>query len=143
MIRLGKLAESLGLVLVTGLVTLACAPAAPPPSPTAAPKPTTAPTAAAKAEAKAEAPPAKPAAAPATDSSGWSEAAWDQVVEAARREGSIVLAHTSGENEKRVTDVFEAKYPGIKVERLGLGASVFSARAVSEQRQGLYSTDLL
>jgi iron(III) transport system substrate-binding protein len=131
------------LVLVTGLLALACAPAAPPPSPTAAPKPTTAPTAAAKAEAKAEAPPAKPAAAPAADSSGWSQAAWDQVVEAARREGSIVLAHTSGENEKRVTDVFEAKYPGIKVERLGLGASVFSARAVSEQRQGLYSTDLL
>src|SRR5215210_558706 len=36
----------------------------------------------------------------------------------ARKEGSIVLAHTAGENEKRVTDVFEAKFPGIKVERL-------------------------
>jgi iron(III) transport system substrate-binding protein len=131
------------LVLVTGLLALACAPSAPPPSPTAAPKSTTAPTTAAKAEPKAETAPAKPAAAPAADASGWNQAAWDQVVEAARKEGSVVLAHTSGENEKRVTDIFEAKYPGIKVERLGLGASVFSARAVSEQRQGLYSTDML
>jgi len=64
-------------------------------------------------------------------------------VEVARKEGSVVLAHTSGDNEKKVTDVFEAKFPGIKVERLGLGASNFSARAVSEQRQGMFSTDLL
>jgi iron(III) transport system substrate-binding protein len=142
-----RIAGLLGLTLAVGLLTIGCAPAAPPPSPTAAaPKPTTAP-----AVAKSEAPAAQPTAVPATKSEApasasgpsWNQAEWDQTVEAARKEGSIVLAHTSGDNEKRVTDVFEAKFPGIKVERLGLGASVFSARAVSEQRQGLFSTDLL
>jgi len=116
--------------------------------PTAAPaaQPTAAPVAQSAATTK---PAAQPTGAPAAQSTAAAKPAqaaagdWDQVLAAARQEGKLVIAHSSAETNGRILEAFSEKFPWIQVERSGMAASVFSPRAVSEQRQGLYAWDLL
>src|SRR4051812_45188769 len=122
-------------------LTAACSQAATP-SPTApAAKPTTAP-AAAPAAAATTAPAAK-AAAPAV-AGAISDADWEKVVEAARKEGSVNVATYAGTAHRKILDVFEAAYPGIKVEHTQFQSSSrdYVPRLFQEQKAGLYTWDV-
>jgi iron(III) transport system substrate-binding protein len=132
------------MLVVTALLLVACAQPAPVTPPTQpAPPQATAKPAAAPTAAQAAQPTAAPAAQPAAKPAQPAASDWDQVLAAARQEGKLVIAHSSAETNGRILEAFSAKFPEIQVERSGMAASVFSPRAVSEQRQGLYAWDLL
>jgi iron(III) transport system substrate-binding protein len=108
-----------GLSAVLTLLLAACAPAAPPPAPTsapAAPKPT--------------------AATAAAD--------WDQIVAAARREGSVSLIGPQGStSQESLTTGFNSKYPDIKVEYTGLAGAQTGPKIINEQAANQSTTDLI
>src|SRR5688572_26056612 len=102
--------ELLGLSGAGALLAACSAPA--PASPTAAPaKPTTASAAAAGSPAAAASPAASPAlaaspAAGAPRAAGISASEWDQLVAAARQEGTVATATYAGSAYRRVMDAF-------------------------------------
>jgi ABC-type Fe3+ transport system substrate-binding protein len=122
----------------------ACSQAAPA-SPTAAPaKPTSAPAPAAKAPAAAPTTaPAAKAAAPAV-AGAISDADWEKIVEAARKEGTVNVATYAGTAHRKILEVFEAAYPGIKVEHTQFQSSSrdYVPRLLQEQKAGLYTFDV-
>src|SRR5262249_11927614 len=112
-----------GLSAVLTLLFAACAPAAPAPAPTSRPAPTVAPTAAPKpttapaaAPAAAPKPTSAPAAAPtAAPTAANSSADWDQIVAAAKREGTVSLIGPQGSaSQDGLTAGFTRMYPDIK-----------------------------
>jgi iron(III) transport system substrate-binding protein len=126
--------------LVTAILLSACAPA-PAAAPTAAPvKPTAAapapPTAAPQAAAPAAAAPAAPQADPGKPPG------WDQIVADAKREKLIVVT-TLGDNDKEVLARFSKAYPDIPVEHTGARPSDISPKIISEQRNGVFSWDVM
>jgi iron(III) transport system substrate-binding protein len=157
--------------LSAGLILLlaACAPAAPtptsPPAPTAAAKPTTAPAAApttaptaASAQAATTAPAAKPTAANAAAATTAPAAAataapaattatasdWDQIVAAAKKEGSVSLIGPQGSNSQDgLTAGFIRVYPDIKVEYNGLAGAQTGPKVINEQAANQNTTDLI
>ena len=131
-----------------GAALLAACSQAAPPAPTTAPaKPTSAPAAptsapAAPAAAPTTAPAAKAAAPSVTGAI--SDADWDKLVEAARKEGSVNVATYAGTAHRKIMDVFEAAYPGIKVEHTQFQSSSrdYVPRLLQEQKAGLYTWDV-
>ena len=110
----------LGLSAVLTLLLASCAPAAPAPPPTSAPAPTSAPT----------------AAKPTGD--------WDQIVAAAKREGTISLIGPQGSASQQVlTTGFSGKYPDIKVEYNGLAGAQTGPKVINEQAANQNTTDLI
>src|SRR5215212_5160729 len=97
------------------------------------PAPTTAPPAA---------PPTQAPAAPAAKEAAPANAGWDQVMEAARREGTLTVATGTGTGPQNFVNRFKEKYPWIKVEQTGFKASDLGPRVISEQRNGLYAWDV-
>src|SRR5215213_4632389 len=120
-------------------LTVACSQAASP-SPTA---PAAAPTQAAAPAAGPTTAPAAKAAAPAV-AGAISDADWEKVVEAARKEGSVNVATYAGTAHRKVLDVFEAAYPGIKVEHTQFQSSSrdYVPRVLQEQKAGLFTWDV-
>src|SRR4051812_6216121 len=118
------------------------APAAPTAQPpTAAPvKPTAAPAAPTTAPA-AVAPAAKPA---APVQAGISDAEWDAIVSAAKKEGTLNLATYAGTGLRNVSQAFQDAYPGINVEHQQFQSSSrdFVPRLLPEQKAGLYAWDI-
>lgn len=117
------------------------APAAAPTSPAAA-KPTTAPaapTAAQPAPTTAAQAAAKPASAQASD------ADWQQVLDAANKEGHLYVATYAGTGYRRVMDAFEAAFPGIKVDQTPFQSSSrdFFPRYFQERQAGLFQWDVI
>jgi ABC-type Fe3+ transport system substrate-binding protein len=69
------------------------------------------------------------------------ETEWDETVEAARKEGQVMIYHTRGPFEKLFAE-FHKRYPGIKLVSVsGRGGDLIS-RIMSERRAGKYLTDL-
>jgi ABC-type Fe3+ transport system substrate-binding protein len=124
----------LGLVLLA----IACGPSASAPAPA---KPASQPAAQASPAAKPATgnPAAQPAAKPAADGPA---AEWERTKEAAKREGSVVVAGP-GEAQLRqaVTDGFQ-KAHGITVEYIGLSSGEMQTRVDREQRAGQPSIDV-
>src|SRR5688500_18999916 len=124
----------LGLVLLA----IACGPSASAPAPA---KPASQPAAQASPAAKPATgnPAAQPAAKPAADGPA---AEWERIKEAAKREGSVVVAGP-GEAQLRqaVTDGFQ-KAHGITVEYIGLSSGEMQTRVDREQRAGQPSIDV-
>jgi ABC-type Fe3+ transport system substrate-binding protein len=120
-------------------LTAACSQAAAP-SPTA---PVAAPTQAAAPGAGPTTAPAAKAAAPVV-AGAISDADWEKVVEAARKEGSVNVATYAGTAHRKVLDVFEAAYPGIKVEHTQFQSSSrdYVPRVLQEQKAGLFTWDV-
>jgi iron(III) transport system substrate-binding protein len=113
--------EFLRLIGVAGAGALiaACA------QPVAAPAPTSA--------------PAKPAAAQPQD------AAWQKVVDDAKKEGHLQVATYAGTGYRKVMDAFEAAYPGIKVDQTPFQSSSrdFFPRYFQERQASLYQWDIM
>jgi iron(III) transport system substrate-binding protein len=121
----------------------ACSPATPAASPTA--KPAAQPTAAPKAETQpAAAPTAAPkvAEAPAAAPKSDANAAWNQVLEAAKRE-KLVIASMPGENDKKLMATFQKAFPDIQVEHTGARPSDFSPKLIAEQQNGVFAWDVM
>lgn len=117
---------------VLGLLLAACAPAAAP----APAQPTAA--SAAQPPAAAAKPPAQPTAAAAG-----SDAEWARVLAAAKQEGHVsIITHPSTQWSGWVK-VFEAAFPDIKVEHLGMRPSDVTPRILSEQKNGQFLYDLM
>jgi iron(III) transport system substrate-binding protein len=109
------------LVFALALVLGACAPAARAPS--------------------APAPPAAPAPV-APDRPAW-EVEWEQVLAAARQEGTVVVNGPPGDIVRRkLVDGFRNAYPGISIEYTGGPAPELAAKLEAERRAGLYSLDV-
>lgn len=94
------------LLTLIALLAIACGPAAAPGA-TAAPG---------KAETKAEAKPAAPAAAKAEAKPAEKAAAADELYEAAKKEGTVVVYGLGGAPFEPIEKAFEARYPGVDVQ---------------------------
>src|SRR5687768_7756300 len=124
------------LLLVLALVAVACAGTAQPAAPgTPAPaKPSGASVGAGGAPASASSAPAAPAAAP--------DAAWEQLVAAARQEGQLDLSAPPGDLWRRALSTFEQDYPGIRLQLTGVNSRDFWPRVFLERQSGQYLWDL-
>lgn len=115
----------------TGLLAAACAPAAPP-QPTAAPK----------AAAPAQTTPAPAAPAQAAPVASGFKAEWDAVVEAARKEGKLVVNTFPGTGFRQAIAVFEEKYPGIAIDHTTMIARDLATRVIQEQKASIFTFDV-
>src|SRR5581483_8646415 len=86
---------------------------------------------------------ARAAVAPApSGSAGATE--WDELVAAARREGSLTIATQAGPGHRRWVQAFEAEFPGIAVEhRQFPNLSVWAPKVLTERQGGVYDWDLV
>lgn len=129
----------LGMLLVIGLlIGSACASSSGAPS-ASAPSPST--SASAKPSEKA-APPsasssAKPAASPA------SNAAWDALVAAAKKEGKVVIAGGRGGAYDKAVAPFRKSYPEIQVEFTGVQGGDFAPKLLAERTGQQFLWDVL
>jgi iron(III) transport system substrate-binding protein len=132
----------MAIILTLSVGIMACSPAATPASPTA--KPAAQPTAAPKTESQpaAAAPAAPKTEAPAAAPKSDATAAWNQVVEAAKRE-KLVIASMPGENDKKVMATFQMAFPDISVEHTGARPSDFSPKLIAEQQNGVFAWDVM
>jgi len=112
--------------LIPVIALLACS-APPAAAPTSPPAPPTAPASSAT---------TAPAAAASTGS-------WDDIVNAAHTEGTLVIDNATGAAGQSVLDAFQAKYPWLQLQVTTLQASQFTPRVLTEQRNGLYAWDML
>jgi iron(III) transport system substrate-binding protein len=72
------------------------------------------------------------------------QAEWSEIVEAAKREGKIVLIGPQGtETREALIQGFQRKYPEIQVEHSGMGGGQIPPKILTEQKAGRYSTDLI
>ena len=77
-----------------------------------------------------------------TATASW-ENEWDQLVDAAKAEGKLVLVTTVGAGFRDAVQAFEAAFPGISVEQTGLQASQFTPRFLQEYKAGIHSYDAM
>lgn len=119
----------LGLVSAALLITMACSPAAPAP-PTSAPSATAVPK------------PAQPA--PGSTAAATS-ADWNAVVDAAKKEGEVIVWGNSGTERKAFwKDAFEKAYPGITVSLFQADTNnARDARYLQERQAGIAKVDIL
>lgn len=133
----------LGLAACSSNTSPATAPAATPQPAAAAP--TTAPVAAAKpttAPAAAAAPTTAPAAAQAAPAQAAATASWNQLVDAAVKEGKVVVSGPPTDDaRKNIPDAFKQRF-GIDVEYLGGNSSQLASRIQSERAAGQYTIDV-
>ena len=75
----------------------------------------------------------------------WSQPTeWGQIVEAAKREGTVVvIGPQGGETRDALVQGFQRKYPEIKVEHSGSAGAQLPPKLLAEQKSERYSVDLL
>lgn len=125
------------------LLSVACAPkAAPAPTPTPAPpSPVATPAVAPAAPTPARETTPTPTPKPASAKPAW-EVQWGGLVDAARKEGTVVFGTTAGSEAARgLADGFRARH-GIAVEYLALKSSALAEKLLTERRAGLYLMDV-
>jgi iron(III) transport system substrate-binding protein len=90
------------------------------------------------------APPAKPAATEAAKPAGkWDgQAEWDTLVDAAKREGRLVISVGAGTIYREHALTFQRKYPEIAMEIAAANAAVLMPRVLAERRNGQYLWDV-
>lgn len=115
--------------IALAIVVVACSQPAPAASPTAKP--------AAPAK-EAAAPAAKDA--PAAGAATPSQAA--QMLEAAKKEGSVTIVTHTNLSYRDLINAFKAKYPDIQVEHVSIRPSEFAPKVVTEQQNGQFNYDL-
>lgn len=75
---------------------------------------------------------------------GSQPAEWAQIVEAAKREGTVVVIGPQGtETRDALTLGFQRKYPEIKVEHSGSAGAQLPPRLLAEQKSERFAVDLL
>jgi iron(III) transport system substrate-binding protein len=128
-------------VTSSGFLLGACSAAAPAPPPTAAPvkpaqpAPPPQPTAAPKAAPAQQAP-----AAPTTSSS---DAQWQALLEAARKEGTVIVQTPAGAAYREAIDVFAKSHPGIEPEHISFpDAATFVPKIRADRQAGIYAIDV-
>lgn len=116
----------------SGLIAAACSAPVPAAPPTAAPR-AAAPTSA----------PVAPQAAPATAPAGTSDsAAWEALVDAAKKEGRLALNTFPGTGYRQALAVFSERYPGITIDHTTMIAREVAVRVIPEQKAGVYAFDV-
>src|SRR5688572_20980746 len=69
---------------------------------------------------------------------------WNEIVEAAKREGTVVVIGPQGsETRDALVQGFQRKYPEIKVEHSGSAGAQLPPKLIAEQKSERYSVDLL
>jgi len=68
---------------------------------------------------------------------------WDQLVEAARKEGVVAIYGRTGEHTEEVLRDFEKAYPGIQVLRVSLPGARLLSRLMAEYRARKYLADVV
>ena len=69
---------------------------------------------------------------------------WNEIVEAAKREGSVVVVGPQGnETREALTVGFQKKYPEIKVEHSSAAGAQLPPKLLAEQKAERYSVDVL
>ncbi len=91
--------------------------------------------------------PAKPAqvapVAPAAQAPGQTaNAALDELIDAARKDGVLAIATGTGTGPQKVIAKFKEKYPFIEVQHSGFKASDLGPKVITEQRNGIYAWDI-
>jgi iron(III) transport system substrate-binding protein len=123
----------------TGFLMIACSSSSPAP-------PTVAPAKPAPATAPPVAPTAIPAApqqAPAVPAAASSEAQWQALLDAARKEGKVAVQTPAGAGYREALDIFAKAFPGIEPEHLSYpDAATFVPKLQSERQAGIYSIDV-
>jgi ABC-type glycerol-3-phosphate transport system substrate-binding protein len=72
------------------------------------------------------------------------QAEWSEVVEAAKREGTVVVVGPQGnETREALTLGFQKKYPEIKVEHSSSAGAQLPPKLLAEQKAERYSVDVL
>lgn len=71
------------------------------------------------------------------------ESEWDTTLVAAKQEGKVVVATLTGVGYRRVTEAFEAAYPGITVEHAGFLGGQFLPKILAERQAGIYGWDAI
>jgi ABC-type Fe3+ transport system substrate-binding protein len=121
----------------TGLLVAACSQAAPP-------QPTSAPAVAPPAPAAptTSAPQSAPAVAKAPAASTF-EAQWDALVDAAKKEGKVVIQTPVGAGFRDGVDAFMKAFPGIEAELQSFpDGATFVPKIQNERKAGVYSFDV-
>lgn len=90
--------------------------------------------------------PAAPAA-PAAPSGAGKEGAntasqWEQTVQAAKKDGSVVVVTHTNLLYRELVERFKEKYPDIGVEHVAIRPSEFSPKVITEQQNGIFGYDL-
>ncbi len=68
---------------------------------------------------------------------------WDQLVEAAKKEGIVSIYGRTGEQTEKFLGDFEKAFPGIKIRRLSLPGAALLSRLMSEYRARKHLTDVV
>lgn len=114
----------------TGLLAAACGPAA-------APQPTAAPAKPAAPAQSAPASGAAPAAAPPA-------VTFDQLYEAAKKDGKVVVQTPAGAGYRPSLDAFMKQFPGIEADHQAFpDAATYLPKIASERQAGIFSIDVL
>jgi ABC-type Fe3+ transport system substrate-binding protein len=84
---------------------------------------------------------------PSSSSSGSKEpegaqAKWEQTLQAARKEGAVVVVTHTNLLYREIVDKFKEKYPDIQVEHVSIRPSEFGPKVVTEQQNGVFGYDL-
>src|SRR5258708_25275543 len=75
---------------------------------------------------------------------GGAQSQWNEMVEAAKREGTVVVVGPQGnETREALTVGFQKKYPEIKVEHSSAAGAQLPPKLLAEQKAERYSVDVL
>lgn len=75
---------------------------------------------------------------------GGAQSQWNEIVEAAKREGTVVVVGPQGnETREALTLGFQKKYPEIKVEHSSAAGAQLPPKLLAEQKAERYSVDVL
>jgi hypothetical protein len=77
----------------------------------------------------------------ADPSADW-QARWEQTVQAAKREGKVVVVTHTNLYHREQIQKFNEKYPEIQVEHVPIRPSEFAPKVVTEQQNGIYGYDV-
>ncbi|MEK7216045.1 MAG: extracellular solute-binding protein, partial [Chloroflexota bacterium] len=79
---------------------------------------------------------------PAAQTPAW-QREWDLLVEAAKKEGKLVVATLAGDGRRKAIVAFQDAFPGITVEHQSFSsASLFVPKLLQERAGGLYNWDV-
>lgn len=70
------------------------------------------------------------------------EEAWNQIIEAAKKEGEVAVAGPPGDNFRDAILAFEKAYPEIKVNVQGFSGRDFGPKVIAEHQAGKYLWDV-
>ena len=67
---------------------------------------------------------------------------WEKLIDAAKKEGKVVVMTLAGEGYRKQAAEFEAAFPGIVAEHSGMFARDWAPRVLQERKAGLYAWDV-